>query len=196
MKKFIFSTAIFFALSTQAQTLFTYGNKAVTKQEFLAAFNKNPSPNTNKKAALQEYKNLYINFKLKVQSALDAKLQQQPSFIQESNNFKHQIAETVINDEANAKELLTEAFNRSQKDIDVSQIFVANGTDTAQARQDIFKAYAELKTGKGFNEMLIKYCNDESIKKAKGNIGFITVFSLPYQIENIVYKARWFFYAL
>ncbi len=190
MKKFIFSIAIFTATAANAQTLFTYGNKVVTKQEFLAAFNKNPSQTADRKQALQEYRNLYINFKLKVQSALDNKLNLLPSFVQESNNFKRQIAETVINEEANAKTLLNEAFERSQKDIDVSQIFVASNGDTATARMEIFKAYAELKGGKGFEEVLNKYCNDESIKKAKGNIGFVTVFTLPYQIENIVFNLK------
>lgn len=187
MKKIILASLSFITLSATAQTLFTYGNKTVTKQEFLTAFNKNPSPTTNRKQSLDEYKNLYVNFKLKVQSAIDDKLNSTNSFIQESNNFKRQIAETVINDEANAKQLLDEAFKRSQKDIDVSQIFIAHNGDTSAAKAEILKAYSELKSGKSFDEVFNKYCTDESIKKSKGNIGFITVFTLPYTIENIVY---------
>lgn len=196
MKKFVFSVSLIVSLSAQAQTLFTYGNKPVSKQDFLAAFNKNPSQNTDRKKALEEYKDLYVNFKLKVQSAIDNKLNEQPSFIQESTNFKRQIAESVINEEADAKALLNEAFERSQKDIDLSQIFIASNGDSAAARVEIYKAYAELKSGKNFDEVLNKYCNDESIKKAKGNIGFITVFTLPYQIENIVYALKQGTYSL
>ena len=190
MKKIFFSMIVFAAVNTKAQTLFTYGNKAVSKQEFLAAFNKNPNPNVDRKKALEEYKNLYINFKLKVQSAYDDTLNAKASFKTESDNFKKQIAETVINDEANAKTLLKEAFDRSQKDIDVSQIFIANNDDSVAARMSIYKAYSELKTGKKFDETLNKYCNDSTIKAAKGSIGFITVFSLPYEIENIVYALK------
>jgi peptidyl-prolyl cis-trans isomerase SurA len=190
MKKIIFSIALFSATQPFAQTLFSYGNKTVSKQEFLAAFNKNPNPNVDRSKALDEYKNLYINFKLKVQSALDEKLQEGKSFKAESDNFKKQIAENIINEEADAKSLLKEAFDRSQKDIDVSQIFVASNSDSASARVEIYKAYADLKAGKKFEEVLEKYCNDESIKKAKGSIGYITVFSLPYQIENVVYALK------
>ena len=190
MTKFIFPIAILFAVNTKAQTLFSYGNKVVTKQEFLTAFNKNPTPDVERKKALEEYKNLYINFKLKVQSALDNKLQEQASFKQESNNFKRQIAETVINEEADAKTLLTEAFNRSQRDIDVSQIFIASNGDTAKARTEIYKAYTELKSGKGFEDVLNKFCNDSSVKIAKGNIGFVTVFTLPYEIETLVFNLK------
>lgn len=190
MKKIIFSIALFSATQSFAQTLFSYGNKAVSKSEFLAAFNKNPNPNIERKKALDEYKNLYINFKLKVQSAFDEKLQEGKSFKAESDNFKKQIADNIINEEANAKLLLKEAFDRSQKDIDVSQIFVASNGDTAAARMEIFKAYADLKSGKKFDDVLEKYCNDESVKKSKGSIGYVTVFSLPYQIENIVYALK------
>ena len=181
---------VFAATATKAQTLFTYGNKAVTKQEFLTAFNKNPNTTVDRKKALEEYKNLYINFKLKVQSAYDDTLNEKASFKTESDNFKKQIAENVINEEANAKTLLKEAFDRSQKDIDVSQIFIADGNDSIAARIAIYKAYNELKAGKKFDDVLNKYCSDSSIKAAKGSIGYITVFSLPYEIENIVYTLK------
>jgi peptidyl-prolyl cis-trans isomerase SurA len=181
---------VFAFIQTKAQTLFTYGTKSVSKQAFLTAFNKNPNATADRKKALDEYRNLYINFKLKVQSAFDEKLHEQASFKAESDNFRKQIAENIINDEANAKILLQEAFDRSQKDIDLSQIFIANNNDSVAARMAIYKAYGELKTGKTFIETLNKYCNDSTIKATKGSIGFITVFSLPYEIENIVFNLK------
>jgi peptidyl-prolyl cis-trans isomerase SurA len=191
MKKFIFSIAIFSTAQLPAQTLFSYGKKVVTKQEFLTAFNRNPSQGEDKKQALEEYKNLYVNFKLKVQNALDNKLNEQPSFINESTSFKKQIAESIINEEADAKKLLEEAFVRSQKDIDLSQIFIAFDKDNiASALQSITKAHNDLKAGKNFEEVLNTYCNDESIKATKGNIGFVTVFTLPYEIENIIFNLK------
>jgi peptidyl-prolyl cis-trans isomerase SurA len=190
MKKLIFLMMVVAFTHTNAQTLFTYSTKSVSKQAFLTAFDKNPSTAADRKKALDEYRNLYINFKLKVQSAFDEKLNEQASFKAESDNFRKQIAENIINDEANAKILLKEAFDRSQKDIDLSQIFVANNNDSVAARMSIYKAYNDLKAGKAFVETLNKYCNDSSIKVSKGSIGFITVFSLPYEIENIVYSLK------
>ena len=190
MKKIIFSIMVLTTIQASAQTLFNYGNKAVSKQEFLAAYNKNPNTAVDKKKAIEEYKNLYINFKLKVQSAYDEKLHETTVYKTESDNFKKQIAENVINDEANAKILLKEAFDRSQKDIDLSQIFIASNADSVAARMAIYKAFTDLKAGKTFNETLNKYCNDSTIKSSKGSIGFITVFSLPYEIENVVYGLK------
>ena len=49
-----------------SQTLFTYGNTAVDKEEFLRAYNKNKTTSTDKEKALREYLDLYSKFKLKV----------------------------------------------------------------------------------------------------------------------------------
>lgn len=179
----------FISLATQAQVLFTYGKKQVTKQEFLSAFNKNPNSNTSRKEGLKEYRELYPNYKLKVQSAYDEKLNEDPSFLAEVENFKRQITENVINEEANIKLLSEEAFKRSQKDLDISQIFVANNADGSEVAK-INLAYAELKRGISFDTVLTKYCTDAIIKANKGSIGFVTAFTLPYEIETLVYNTK------
>ena len=56
--------------AAQAQTLFSYGGKPVSKQEFLRVYQKN---STNKQTdfsetALREYLNLYSLFKMKTAS--------------------------------------------------------------------------------------------------------------------------------
>jgi peptidyl-prolyl cis-trans isomerase SurA len=175
-----------------SQTLFTYGSKKVSKEEFLKAYNKNPNPNGNRKDGLNEYLNLYVNYKLKVQAAYDEKLNEQPTFKYESENFKKQVADNIINDEANVKELVQEAFNRSQKDIHVAQVFieVKAGTDTALAYKQIQAAYKQLKAGKEFSETVVSFSNDESTIQTKGDLGHITVFTLPYEFENEIYKLK------
>ncbi len=189
-KKIVLGFMIFYSIQAKAQTLFTYGSKSVSKKEFLSAFDKNPNLEGSRKKALDEYKDLFVNFKLKVQSAYDEKLHESPIFKSESESFKKQITESFINEEANIKTLLNEAFERSQKDINLSQIFIPSGADTVATRMEIFKAYQELLSGKKFKEVLNKYCTDKPLVAADGNIGYITVFSLPYDIENVVYGLR------
>jgi peptidyl-prolyl cis-trans isomerase SurA len=185
-----FACASFIATIAQSQPVFSYGNKTVNKTEFLNAFNKNPNPDVDKKKALNEYLNLYINYKLKVQAAYDEKLNEQPALKMESENFKKQIAENVINEEANVKSLVKEAFERSQKDIYVAQIFIAFGKDTAEAYKKAQAAYTQLKAGKNFGETAVQCSTDEGTKQNKGNVGYITVFSLPYEFENEIYKLK------
>ncbi len=175
-----------------AQTLFTYGSKPVSKQEFLTAFNKNPTPESNRKKTLNDYLNLYSNYKLKVQAGYDEKLDLLPSFQLESKNFKRQIAENLVNEEAGIKSLLEEAFQRSQKDIHAAHIFieVPQNSDTTKAFQQIQAAYKLLLSGKNFSEVASIFSSDAATKNAKGDLGFITVFTLQYPIESEIYNLK------
>ncbi|HEX6914323.1 MAG TPA: peptidylprolyl isomerase [Chitinophagaceae bacterium] len=188
LKQTVLLTVVLFTIvfKVNSQPLFTYGNKTVTKQEFLRAFNKNPGLEPNREKALREYLELYINFRLKVQAAYDAKLQNDPNYNYETENFKKQLAANFINDEANIKDLVDEAFSRSQKDIHLQQLFVelpANG-DTTAAYQKIGQLYSQLRSGKPFNELAA------TINPASADLGFVTVFTLPYIYENIVYSLK------
>ena len=188
IRKFIlFSLCIFMRSALLSQTLFTYGNKAASKQDFIRSFNRSPVQETNRNNALKEYLQLYINYKLKVQAGYDDQLNKDNSFLLEASNFKKPLADNFINEEANEKKLIQEAFERSKKDINVQQIFIEFGKDTAAAFKQIQSAYQQLKAGKPFNELVEKYSADEETRKNKGNIGYITVFNLPYEIETIIY---------
>jgi len=192
-KLFFVAAAVAFLHVVNAQTLFTYGKKSINKKEFLKAFDKNPSPDTvDRKKALKEYLDLFINYKLKVQSAYDDKLNEQPIFKNESSTFKNQLADNYINNEANIDFLIQQAFDRSQKDIHVAQIFIElkPDVDNMYAQKQIFKAYNDLKQGKNFEEAVKTYSNDESTIQAKGDLGFITAFTLPYEYENEIYNLK------
>lgn len=193
MKK-IALTCIALSVITQSfsQNVFSYGNHTVTKKEFVTAFNKNPNATANRQKALEEYLDLYIKFKLKVQAAYDAGLDKDATQQYELQNFKRQIADNIINNEANIKELVNEAFIRSQQDIHLKQVFVelpATG-DTLEAFKKVQAAYAELKGGKDFGEVSAVFSSDEAIKKSKGDLGHVSVFTLPYRLETIAYNLK------
>ena len=185
-------TATLLCSTAHSQTLFTYGTKPVSKDEFLKAFNKNPDTTGSREEKIKEYLDLYVNFKLKIQAAKDEKLNLDESYKSESENFKNQLTENYINEQANINGLIKEAFERSKKDILLSQVFVEAkpGSDTTQAYSIIKQAYNDLQSGKDFADIAAEYSSDESVKNAKGQIGYITVFTLPYEIENIVYSLK------
>ena len=172
-----------------SQTLFTYGTNAVTKSEFENAFNKNPVTSTTRKEALKQYLDLYINFKLKVKAAYDEQLQADPTQIAELNNFKLQIADNFLNEAANVGALVDEAFARSQKDIHLSQVFieVPPNTDTTEAYRKIQQAWADLNAGKRFSDVATAMSTDATTRENGGDLGYITVFTLPYIFENVAY---------
>ena len=168
MKKlFLFFILACFTSGIYSQTLFTYGNNAVSKDEFLRAYNKNKIAVTDKAMALREYLDLYIKFKLKVKAAKDIRIDTLSSLANDLQNFRTQIEESYLNDESRVNALTQEAFNRSQKDIHVEYLFfpLKDYTDSAAVEQ--------------IHKLLKANWND---------FGFITVFNLPYGMENIVYS--------
>ena len=179
--------------TANAQAIFTYGPKSVTKEEFLKAYNKN---NTEEKAtdkAYREYLDLYIRFKIKVQAALDMKLDTLPSQQAELRAFRSQVVESYMKDEESMNALIDEAIERSAKDIHLAHIYVAlpegaSESDIKKAQDKINAAHAQLKKGVDFGKVAVEYSEDTTVKTNKGDIGYITVFSLPYSMETVAWS--------
>lgn len=170
MKKFLlFLILACFTSGIFSQTLFTYGNTAVSKGEFLRAYNKNKTAVADKAMALKEYLDLYIKFKLKVKAAKDLRIDTLASLANDLQSFRTQIEESYLNDEGRVTAMVDEAFNRSQKDIHAAYLFYPY---------------------KDFKDSAAVYERHLLAKEIWNDIGFITVFSLPYQMENIIYNLK------
>jgi peptidyl-prolyl cis-trans isomerase SurA len=74
-----------------AQSLFTYGNIEVSKDEFMRAFSKNMSADVNKEQSLKDYLQLYTTFKQKVAAAKEMKLDTVASLKYDMMNFRNRL---------------------------------------------------------------------------------------------------------
>ena len=177
-----------FVFTSKSQILFSYGQHQVNTTEFLNAYNKNKTATTDNSQALRDYLDLYIKFKLKVQAARDMHLDTLPSLKAELQNFRSQIQDNYLKDEKEMNRLIDEAFARSQKDIHAVYYFVPfENTDTSNAYKIIKEISRLLKNSKGKDDKALAAINNSSSVQ-KDDLGFITVFSLPYDFENTVYK--------
>jgi peptidyl-prolyl cis-trans isomerase SurA len=175
-----------------AQTLFTLNGTGVGKEEFLKAYNKNNNEGKPTEKSYRDYLELYIRYKLKVKAAYEAQLDTLAAQRTELQNFRSQVAENYLKDDASLDKLVKEAFNRGQQDIHLAHIFIAipptaSGSDTIRAYEKAVAAESALKKGKKFRETAIAYSDDPSVKTNGGDIGYITVFTLPYELENLAY---------
>ncbi|MDQ6762672.1 MAG: peptidylprolyl isomerase, partial [Bacteroidota bacterium] len=196
MKQLCFLVAFFsFTSFLYSQSLFTYGNHSVDKDEFLRAYNKNKTTTENKEQALKDYLDLYIKFKLKVQAAKDMRLDTLPSLEADLDNFKGQIEDSYLKDEKQVSALTDEAYLRSKKDIHTLHFYVPVDekmlpADTMKAYKAINETYDELKKGKTNYEDILAEIKEEIAPVQGNDLGFITVFTLPYEFENIVYGLK------
>lgn len=206
MKLFIFILFVLGLVSSAvSQTLFTYGKEAVSKEEFLRAFEKNniASTGSSREKDIRNYLELYTRFKLKVKEAyamqLDTIVGQQSDVL----TFRKQIEEPYMTDNVELKRLTDEAFERSQKDIRLAHIFIPyrmefisnplahlplTSADSLLALKRANEAYEKIMKGEDFGNVAIAYSADPSAVSSKGDIGFITVFTLPYNLENVAYS--------
>jgi len=189
MKKcfFLFAMALASA-NSQAQTLITYGSNTVGKDEFLRAYNKNKTPVTDKEKSIRDYIDLYANFKLKVKAAETMRLDTSAQLVTDLQNFRQQIEENYMNDDKAINVLLDEAFIRSQQDLHVirftSPIDESNPADSARVYKAFMDAYGQVKSGN------TNYATLTTPDVKWADMGFVTVFSLPYVYENIVYDLK------
>ena len=196
MKK-LFLLTVFSLLFSIAycQTLFTYGNHTVSKDEFLRAYNKNKTVTADKEQAMKDYLDLYIKFKLKVQAAKDMRLDTLPSLQSDLQNFRTQIENNYLQDDNEVDALVNEAFNRSQKDIHVQHFYVSINSkmlpaDTLKLYKAINEAYDELKKGGTNYDEIVSEIKEKIAPLEGSDLGWITVFTLPYEFENIVYNLK------
>jgi len=195
MRKLFLTCIAFSTLSgVTAQTLFTYGNKPVTKEEFLKVYQKNSmnkAPDMSEEA-LKDYLNLYSLFKMKVSEAHIGKLDTVQSIQYELINYRKQLAKNYLTDEAMSEKLIQEAYDRMKKDVRVAHILFmssqfAQSKDTVAIYRKVDSVYNALMKGADFGKMAEAMSEDGESKKRGGDIGYFTALQTVYPFETAAY---------
>ena len=94
MRKTLVSILCAFAVTAGAQTsdpvVMTINGQKVTRSEFEYSYNKNNGDEVVEKTTIEQYLPLFVNYKLKVAAALDAKLDTLTSFRKEFAKYRDQ----------------------------------------------------------------------------------------------------------
>src|ERR1043165_2481181 len=105
--------------------LMTIGNSKVTITEFKNVYDKNRSKETASDAkALNDYVDLFVNFKLKVKEAEELGLDTVKSFKDELAGYRKQLAQPYLTDKDVNEKLLRETYDRMAEDIHAAHILV------------------------------------------------------------------------
>lgn len=190
MRKFFIPFLMFISVTTSAQTLFYYGDDSVSVNEFLRAYNKNKTSAGNEKA-FREYLDLYIASRLKIKEARERRFDTLPQIVSDLASLREQILPSYLADKSAVDRLVEEAYQRSQKDLHLLHLFISFGqngsVDTPAAARKMDKVISMLKNGTGFNEVAKSYSDDPSAKQNGGDLNWVTVFNLPYELENLAF---------
>jgi peptidyl-prolyl cis-trans isomerase SurA len=172
--------------------LFTVSGAPVHLSEFNYIYSKTNGAKADfSKASVDEYLDLYTKFKMKVAKARDMKLDTLPALKEELGGYRRQLADSYLTDREVTDKLVKEAFDRSQKDINISHILIRSTKEDADAAMTKAKAAkAQLDKGVAFEKVAAELSEDPNSKDKGGKIGFLTAM-LPngfYELENAIYK--------
>ena len=181
------------AQDMNGEILMTIHDRQITVEEFERIYHKNNSNTALEQQTVDEYLELFINFKLKVIEAEEMGLDTTDAFLREFNGYKKQLAKPYLSDKEEVDALVQEAFERSQKELQASHILVrlnefAGPEDTALAYTKAMEIRDRFLAGEDFGILARTYSNDPSAKDNAGMLGWFTTFRMVYPFETGAYN--------
>lgn len=206
---FLMMPSLLLAQSYGKKTLITIGDKKISAQEFMNTYEKNNINNdVIDKKSVEDYLDLYIDFKIKVTEAEHLMMDTSSTFIKELANYRQQLAKPYFSNDEITDELTREAYERMQYDINASHILIrceANAipADTLIAYNKAISIRNRALKGEDFGDLAAELSDDPSardmeeipgVRRAykgnKGNLGYFTVFDMVYPFETGAYNTN------
>ena len=189
MKKLLFALcAATMASTAMAQAddpiVMTVNGEDVRRSEFEYSYNKNNTDLVVDKASLDEYVELFVNYKLKVAAAKEAQLDTMASFQQEMADYRAQQAEEYLLDSAFIEAEARKVYDSTVEGIGPEGLFQAShilvrlpqrasAAEQARAKHRIDSLYRELKGGADFVTMASLYSEDPGSARNGGMLPWL-----------------------
>lgn len=172
--------------------------KAVPRSEFEYNYNKNNTDGVIDKKTVEEYAELFINYKLKVEAALDAKLDTLSSYQQEYRTYRDQQLRPLLVTPAAEEQEVRNYYDQmlaqleGKQLLELAHIFVhlpqqADAEAQAAAKARIDSLYAVLQAGTDFARLAGEASDDRGTAARGGIIGWIGPHQLLKEIEDKAY---------
>lgn len=185
--KILFS-ALLMSATANAQTadpvIMTVNGEPVLKSEFEYSYNKNNAEGVIDKKTIREYVDLFVNYKLKVAAALDAKYDTLQSYKDEFVMYRdQQVKPLLVTDEdmeAEARHIYDQTVAQIGPDglIQTAHILIRADQQAPQSEWDAAKmradsVYQALKAGADFAELAAKVSQDPGSARQGGLLPFV-----------------------
>lgn len=170
----------------------------VSRSEFEYNYNKNNTDGVVDKKTVKEYAELFVNYKLKVLAAMDAKYDTLTSFNEEFHTYRDQQIRPMLVPESSMEAECKRYYERMLQSLDgheliqPAHIFLrlqqkASAEEQAQAKERIDSIYKALKDGADFAEMAKAVSQDPQTASRGGVLPWIGPNQTLKEFEDVAY---------
>ncbi|MBN1597666.1 MAG: peptidylprolyl isomerase [Bacteroidales bacterium] len=199
MKKYISILALTLVTSqlilgqSKPEILLTINGNEISKDEFLRIYHKNSSITVDEHKSVNQYLDLFINYKLKVIEAKNLGYDTVPSFIKEMDGYKAQLSKPYLDKNELLDSLLQVAYERQLEEVNADHILYrikpgASQEDTLLALKTIKEIREKLVNGATKEEIVEEYGGDKNPDIITNELGWFSVFRMVYPFESAAYN--------
>lgn len=186
--------------------LLIVGSDTTTRGEFYKNYTQNTVRGRDRsdRVELENYLQLYINFRMKVEAAKDAGYDTIRLLQEELQNYRTQFAKPYLQDQELAEKLYEEAFRHLQYNVGARHILIAvdkyaKPADTLAAYRKCLDVRRQLMEGADFCDMVIRHSSEYRRPKGdllprktgyEGRLPYITGMSMVYPFEKALYELK------
>ena len=198
------------SFAQEDKVLLTINGEPVMLSEFLYIYEKNNQESSLEKKSMEEYLDLFINFKLKVTEAIAQGVDTTEAFAKELAGYRAQATPKYMQDDEAIDSLVTLSYNRKanirraahiaiQCPMDADSATLAAAEEKIQLARERVTTGVEKKVKKGrkwitvrepeaFADVAREMTDDQTGKENGGELGWIEVFRFVYPFEEAVYN--------
>jgi peptidyl-prolyl cis-trans isomerase SurA len=178
-------------------TVFSVNGNPVTAAEFIYLYRKNHQ-NKNEDYTpekIQEYLDLFVNFKLKVEEARKRGMDTTAAFAKEFQQYKEELRRPYLPDATLTDSLVKLTYSRMKEEVKAAHILVnvkpdASPEDTLKAYTKIQEIRSKILAGEDFETAAARYSEDPSAKTNNGNLGYFTAMQMVFAFENAAFQTK------
>jgi len=192
---FLFSSVIVFAQAQQT-VLFSVDKKPIYTDEFIYLFKKNHSNQQEiTEAKVNEYFDLFVNFKLKITEAHHRGYDTTAKFAKELKTYGDELKKPYRAEKDVLDPLTREAYEHLKQEVKAAHILIqvkpdASSEDTLKAFNKISEIRKRVLNGEDFETLAKELSEDPSAKTNGGNLGYFTALQMVYPFEEAAYKTK------
>ncbi|MDG2172635.1 MAG: peptidylprolyl isomerase [Flavobacteriaceae bacterium] len=182
---------ITFSQINDQDILFEINNQPVYAEEFIRVYNKNIELiNDESQKDIDNYLELYINYKLKLSDAYLKKIDEKDTYKSELDKYSKQLKSSFLTDKITEEKLILEAYDRTKQEVNVSHILIRideGNNDTIKSYNKVLNLRASL-LNNNIDSVINTYHNGKDI--IIENLGYFSAFKMIYAFENVAYRTR------